>query len=120
MVTVLLAVHLVAGLWAASLDLLYPFSASKNAARFIKQPQWDRLPILGDADDAASAVTGYLGRPLYHPASRRWGSWVVWNQERKTELEPGELVAQAGALSRQRRQDALLLLNHELPQAGFP
>lgn len=119
-VTVLLAVHLVAGLWAASLDLFFPFSESRNTARFIKQRQLDRLPILGDADDAASSVAGYLGRPLYYPASRRWGSWVVWNQKRKTDLEPGELVAQAGELSRQRRQDALLLLNYELPPGRFP
>jgi len=118
-VTVLLAVHLVAGLWAASLDLFFPFSESRNAARFIKQHQLDRLPILGHADDAASSVAGYLGQPLYYPASRCWGSWVVWNQKRKTELEPGELVAQARELSRQRHQDVLLLLNHELPPGRF-
>jgi hypothetical protein len=119
-VTVLLAVHLLAGLWAASLDLLYPFSASKEAARFIKQHRLDRLLILGDADDAASSVAGYLGQPLYYPASRCWGSFIVWNQKRKTDLEPEELLAQARALSGQRCQDVLLLLNHELPPGRFP
>jgi len=119
-VTALLAVHLVAGLWAASLDLFFPFSESKNAARFIKQHRLDRLLILGDADDAASSVAGYLDQPLYYPASRRWGSFIVWNQKRKTDLEPEELVAQAKELSRRQHQDVLLLLNHELPPGRFP
>jgi len=119
-VTVLLAVHLAAGLWAASLDFLYPFSASKRVARFIKQHRLDGLLILGDADDAASAVAGCLGRAIYYPASRCRGSFVVWNQKRKTELEDGELVAQARKVSRRRHEDALLLLNHELPPGRFP
>lgn len=119
-VTALLAVHLLAGLWAASLDLLYPFSASQEAARFIQQHLLDRLTILGDADDAASSVAGCLDRRLYYPASRGRGSFIIWNRQRKTELEPEALLAQAGALSRQRCQDVLLLLNHELPPGQFP
>lgn len=119
-VTALLAAHLLAGLWAASLDLLYPFSASQDAARFIQERRLDRLAIVGDADDAASSVAGCLERRLYYPASRGWGSFIVWNRQRKTELAPGEVLSQAGALSRQRRQDVLLLLNHELPPGRFP
>ncbi|MHB8066589.1 MAG: hypothetical protein ACYDIC_01670 [Desulfobaccales bacterium] len=120
LVTALLAAHLLAGLWAASLDLLYPFSASRAAARFIQEHQLDRLAIVGDADDAASSVAGCLNRRLYYPASRCQGSFIVWNRQRKTELEPEEVLAQAGALSRQRRQDVLLLLNYELPPGRFP
>ncbi len=119
-VTVLLAVHLLAGAWAASLDLLFPFSGSRDAAGFIRQRQLDRMLILGHADDAASSVGGYLGRQIYYPASRTWGSFVIWNQERKPELKPGELVAQARELSRWRGQDVLLLLNYDLPPGRFP
>jgi hypothetical protein len=118
--TVLLGAHLLAGVWAASLDLLYPFSAGQEAARYIQQHRLDRLPIVGHADDAASSVAGYLGCRLYYPASRGLGSFVVWNRERKTELKTGELLAQARELSRRSRQDALLLLNYELPPGEFP
>jgi hypothetical protein len=119
-VLVLLTVHLVAGVTAASLDLVFPFSASEATARFIKQHQLDRMLILGHPDDAASSVAGYLGRQIYYPASHRWGSFVVWNQKREKDLEPEKLLKQAGELSRQYQQDALLLLNYELPDGEFP
>jgi hypothetical protein len=119
-ITVLLAAHLLAGVWAASLDLLYPFSESRETAAFIQQNRLDRLPILGHADDAASSVAGFLDCRIYYPASRVMGSFVVWNRERKTELKPEELVKQAKKLSRQSGQDTLLLLNYELPPGELP
>ena len=118
--TILLAAHLLAGIAAASLDLVFPFSASRDAAGFIKHHQLDRLVILGHADDAASAVAGCLGCRIYYPASRRWGSFVIWNQARKPKVEPEELLQQAAELSRQHHQAALLLLNYPLPPGRFP
>lgn len=118
--SVLLAAHLLAGLAAASLDLFFPFSASKDTAVFIKQHRLDRMIILGHADDAASSVASYLSRQIYYPASRRWGTFVIWNQKRKPNLEPEELLKQAEELSRQHQKDALLLLNYELPAGKFP
>jgi len=117
---VLLGAHLLAGLAAASLDICFPFSASKNAAGFIKQHWLDRAIIMGHADDAASSVAGCLGCQLYYPASHRWGTFVIWNQKRKANLAPGELLRQAEELSRQHQKDALLILNYELPPGKFP
>lgn len=119
-VTVLLALHLLAGAWAASLDLLFPFSGSRGAAEFICEWRLDGMLILGHDDGAASAVAGCLGRQIYYPARRCWGSFVVLDQERKPELEPGELLAQAGELSRGYSQEVLLLLSQELPPGRFP
>ncbi len=119
-VTVILAAQLLAGVWAASLDLCFPFSASQEAARFMQQHRLDRLLIVGHTDDAASSVAGYLDCRLYYPSVRGWGSFIVQNRERKTNLEPEELVAQARELSRRRQQDTLLLLNQELPPGRFP
>lgn len=114
-VSALLIVHLIAGVAAASLDVLFPFSESREAARFITEHHLEDLPILGHRDDAASSVAGYLGRPIYYLASRRWGTFVIWNQEQGRELVPERLMQQAEDLSRQRCQDVLLLLNYELP-----
>jgi len=118
-VVALMAAQLLAGWWAASMDLAFPFSASKEAAGFIQQHRLEEMLILGDADDAASSVAGYLGRRLYYPASRRWGSFVIWDQQR-ARVTPGELTRQARELSRGRQQDALLLLNYELPPGSLP
>jgi hypothetical protein len=119
-ILVLLAAQLAAGLTAASLDLFFPFSASKDAARFIRQHQLDRMLILGHPDDAASAVAGCLGRPLYYPASQGWRTFVIWNRKREPELEPGELLRQAEKLSRQHQEEALLLVNYRLSPGEFP
>ena len=119
-VLAILAAHLLAGAAAASLDLWFPFSASREAALYIQQHRWDRGLILADADDAASSVAGCLGRRLYYPASRGWGSFIVWNRERQAEVKPEELLRQSAELSRRYHQDALLLLNYELPPGKFP
>lgn len=118
--TVLMAAHLAAGVWAAALDLLYPFSQGKEAAAFMRQQGLERLPILGDADDAASSVAGYLGCRVCYTTGRSTGSFVVWSRERKTAVNPEELVAQARELSREHQRDALLLVNRELPPGKFP
>jgi hypothetical protein len=119
-VTILLIVHLAAGITAASLDLFYPFSASLDATRFIKQNRLDRLLMVGHTDDAALSLAGCLDCPIYYPASGRMGSFLVFNQERNTELEAGELVARTKELAREQQRDALLLLNRELPPGEFP
>jgi hypothetical protein len=119
-VTILLVVHLAAGITAASLDFLYPFSASLDATRFIKQNRLDRLLMVGHTDDAALSLAGCLDCPIYYPASGRMGSFLVFNQERNTELEAGELVARTKELAREQQRDALLLLNRELPPGEFP
>jgi hypothetical protein len=116
----LLAAQLLAGMTAATLDLAFPFSASKEAANFIKQRGWEGGLILGHADDAASSVAGYLGRRIYYPASHRWGSFIIWNQKREKDLEPGKLLTEARELSRVHQQDALLLLNYAWPGGDWP
>jgi hypothetical protein len=120
MLPVLLMVHVVSGVWAASLDLFYPFSRSGAAAEFIRDQGLEGLPLMGHADYAASAVAGCLNRPVYYPASGRWGTFIIWNQDRHTDLKARTLVQQARDLSRRQGQDVLLLLNRPLPRGEEP
>ncbi|MEC4685993.1 MAG: hypothetical protein VST71_09720 [Nitrospirota bacterium] len=54
----ILAAQLVAGIFAGGLDLLYPFSGGKAAAKYIKDKQMQDMLLIGD-DESAITVAGY-------------------------------------------------------------
>jgi len=110
--TGLLAAHLVAGAMAYGLDFCLPFSESREVADFIRSRHWQDRLVVGHADDAASAVGGYLKRRIYYPASRGYGTFIIWDQRRR-EVSPEEVVRRAGELARDHGQ-VLLLLNFDL------
>jgi hypothetical protein len=117
--TLLLAPLLVVGVWAAAIaawrDWREPFSGARCAAEEIRRQGLDRLPVVGSPDYAVSAVAGYLPRgKLFYPASRREGSFVIWNLERagQNALTQSEVVAVAKA--RDRGEGVVLLLNERL------
>jgi hypothetical protein len=64
-ITAILAVHLIAGIYAMSMDLFYPFSGSKPAAIFIQEQQMTNMRIVAGSDNVASALSAYLDRKIY-------------------------------------------------------
>jgi hypothetical protein len=89
--TLLLAVQVVAGLFAVGLDLAYPFSNGRDVAQYIQRHHLDHLEIVGLPDTAASTVAGYLDRPIYYLAGSRTGTFVVWNTARN-QVQPLDAV----------------------------
>lgn len=89
--TALLVVQLIAGVFAAGLDLAYPFSNGRDVAQYIQQHRLEDLQIIGLPDTAASTVAGYLDRPIYYLAGSRSGRFVVWNTARNT-VQPIDAV----------------------------
>ncbi len=115
----LLIPFLAAGVWASAVaawwDWRAPFSGARCTARELTSRALDRLPLVGSVDYAVSGVAGYLPRGrIYYPASRREGSFIVWNLDRvrQERLTQPELVAEA--LARNRGSGVLLLLNAPL------
>lgn len=115
--TTLLTVQLAAGLFAAAMDLIYPFSAGQAAARYIREQHLDHLLLAGHEDDAASVVGGCLRRRIYYLASDSWGSFVVWNRRRKS-LNDKEIVTKTRQLAAGSRRDILLIVNRDLGSQG--
>ncbi len=107
--TMLLLLHLVAGAYASVMDWIYPFSVSKEAAAFIKDNKYDTLPILGDKDYMASAVSIQLGRKFFYPARNREGSHIRWDNER-----PPEEVAKNMTEWISKKGNVLLILSYDL------
>jgi hypothetical protein len=111
--TSILVAQLLAGLLAAALGLIQPFSAGKETAAYINASGIGRMLIAGDADDAASVISGYLRQPIFYLCAGRWGSYVIWDQQRKT-LEIPEVLKKARELAVRYRQEVLLVLNREI------
>ncbi len=118
-ILLILAAQLVAGILASSLDLCLPFSGSKEMAKFITDNQMDKMVMVGDEDDAASAVAGYLNGKMYYPCSERCGSFVIWDQSRKS-LNQKELVKRAEEIMKLEGKDILLILNYEIKDPAVP
>jgi hypothetical protein len=116
----ILAPTLVAGAWAsvtaARLDWRLPFSGTHGAAEAIVTQGLAHLPLVGGADYPSSGVAAYLpqGR-LYYPSSRREGSFIVWNQARKRQDQLSQQDVIGEALSRDRGDGVVLLLNAPIP-----
>jgi hypothetical protein len=110
----LLALHVAAGVFASAMDLVLPFSASPEVARFVEGRFPPTLPVVGDRDGPAMAVAGHLGRVLYYPASRRFGTFIVQDNRRRA-VSPDDLLAQVRTLQAETGQDVLLVLTYPLP-----
>lgn len=117
LIPVLLCVQCAGGMAAGGRDVWQPFSRGKDVAEFIKANDMDHLPILGERDAPASAVTGYLNRRIYYPANGRSGTFIVFDQRRKRQLSDEELVVSIDKFVSEKRQDVLLILNYKLSPA---
>ena len=62
-----LSIHFVAGIHRVSLDLVYPYSASKEVANFIRNSKYSDWPLFGTRDVEVTSVSGYLGSSIYYP-----------------------------------------------------
>jgi hypothetical protein len=114
----LLVFNVVAAAAASGFDFVYPFSASKATARFIKNKKMANLALVGDADYAVSAVSGYLDKKFYYPRGDRVGSFIVWDVKRE-KLTKEEVLKRARDWMAASKKDALLVLNYKCDVPGF-
>jgi len=73
--TLILCVQAFSGIYAYCSDILFPFSASYQAAQILHLNQLDELPLLGIHQRPTSPLSGYLDRPIYYPESQQLGSF---------------------------------------------
>ncbi len=117
MVTVLFAGHMVATALAASTDLMYPFSASKEAAEFIERRGLTDSTMVGSKYDIASAVANYLNHPVYYAEQKQVGTFVRW-KERRTRVTPAEVVRTAHELASMNHTDIVMIVSYDLGADG--
>ena len=116
-VTVLFALHTVAGGLSAATDLVYPFSASRETAEFIERRGLASTTMIGSGYAMAAAVAGYLNHSVYYAESKQTGTFVRW-EEKRTPVTPADVVRTAGELARLNHNDTLLILTYDLGPAA--
>jgi len=116
-VTLLFATHMVAAALAASTDLIYPFSASRQTAEFIERRGLIDSTMVGSKFDIASAVANYLNHPVYYVEQKQIGTFVRW-KERRTRVTPAEVVRTAHELASMNHTDIVMIVSYDLGADG--
>ena len=90
--TVVLIVQALAGGYAYTSDLLYPFSASYQTAQVI-ETRLDPLPILAINQRPISPISGYIDREIFYPEADKFGSfWDISYPEITEETDVVEAI----------------------------
>ena len=110
--TILIA-QVLAGIVAYGRDLTLPFSASRDTSNYIKHHKLENYTIVGSEDFAISPISGYLGKKIYYPEIKDYGSYVLFNGHRKI-VDDLEVVKQATDLIKNKQDKILLILNHDI------
>jgi hypothetical protein len=108
---VILFAHVIAGLFAFSMDLNYTFSGSKEVANYIEQQGLKDYVLVGSQDAAATPVAAFLNRKIYYPESDSNGTFIVWKNRRL--LKQIEVIDKVNTRIKQNNK-ALLILNYKL------
>ena len=111
---VFLLIQAFAGITAARLDYIYPFSSAKETANFILQNNLENHYIIGLRDVATSAVIGYLNKnkKIYYIQSKREGSFIKWTDKKKWP-KSSEIIEKSEEIS-SLGKDVILLLNFKI------
>ena len=92
LLTMLLSVQVISGLYFIISDIRKPFSASYLASQFINNNHYKKLPIVGYEQGWVSAMHLYQSVPFYYPESERWGSFNA-PQFKADRLTPPDLLS---------------------------
>lgn len=114
--TAILVIHLVGGVVAAQYDYRYTFSQAKATAKFIKKGKLNDLIIAGDRYTEVAPIGGYLGKKLYYPRIRGFGSFWFLKKGWWPDVTVDNLLKEVRRLGGERAGCA----NHPELSAGRP
>jgi hypothetical protein len=110
--TSLLVVQVIAGAYAYGMDIAYPFSAGKEAARFMKARGMDEMQIIGDIDYSIPSVIGYFDVKVFYPRGNRYGSFEIWDKKRTMNVNAKHVLAKAEELLDRDNRDVVIIMNY--------
>jgi hypothetical protein len=109
---ILFTIQPVAGALCASTDLVYPFSAGKAAAEYIRERQLIGTMMVGSNYAIVSTVAGYLNYPIYYVENGQTGIYTLWGKKRSG-FPPAEVIDKATRLHHAANRDVLLILSYD-------
>ncbi len=116
-----LCTHVVAGIFAFTMDLYYPFSVTKDVARFIDNQRMEDILVVGDVDYInyiGPPLSAYLDKKVYYLGGHRSGvgSFLVWDGDRGDirTLNSNQFFDNLDEYMKAKKRDMLLVLSREL------
>ena len=122
----ILVIHFFAGIHRVFLDIVYPYSASKEVATFIRNSEYANWPLFGSRDVELASVSGYLEKSIYYPEINRLGTFTEWvNRDSSLSREDSLDYIQEYMNSHQNVDSLLVILSnssnlkHDFGQGGL-
>jgi hypothetical protein len=110
--TFILSVQFCSGIFCYIQDARYPFTASYEAAKYIKDKKLNSGIMVGYIDYVAQAISGHLNQKMYYPQSGNFGTHVKWLDPNRREIIPiDEAVEKALSIHGASKKNVLLLLH---------
>jgi hypothetical protein len=110
LISLLLLIHVAATSVACYYDMKYPFSAAKEAARFIRSFSCRDCIIVGYWETHLNSLSGYLNSKIYNPQTNRFESFSTAhsNLPSLNTCEKIQIARQVRAIA---RRPVILVLN---------
>ena len=106
----ILFIHFVAGIHRVSLDLVYPYSAGKEVAEFIRNSKYTDWPLFGTRDVEVASVSGYLGNSIYYPELKKRGTYTEWINRDPNLRREDSLPHIVDYMNKHKDADAILVI----------
>lgn len=118
--SVVLLAHFLAGILAYAMDFGHQFSQSKNAVRYIRSKDFDRLPIVAHMTGPCVSIAGYLNRPLFYVSTGDLGTFIFSSKRRHFVVRAEDVLRDAEDQCRLHKSDCLIVLSLPLLERVLP
>lgn len=109
--SIVLLVHVIAGIMAYSKDIKYTFSNMQELGAYIVDNGYADEFIFGSCDYTVSPLSQYTDKPIYFPEYGRALKFMVWNSEKKWYPPINEILQDAAKQIQPGRDSILMILN---------
>ena len=101
-----------AGVYAYTAEWARSFSATREAAEFLRSQGLAERPIVSSDESVTQGLAAYLQRPLYYTDTSGWGSHAPFRAIPKVPAE--KILQSAYQLFEQQKEDVVLALSFQL------
>jgi len=112
-VTTILLIQMLSGIYAYSMDFVYPFSKSQVAAEFIRKEGLSKSFIMADKDTIVSPISAYINEPIYYLAYDKFGSFF-FNPQVKFIKNQSKLIGNINSVIKDSNKKNILILSYPL------
>lgn len=110
--SVLLALHAVAGIAGYLWDLRYSYSGSRAMAEYLREQKLDRRTIVSGETRVVETLSAVLGRPIHHAGEGQPGTLYALDQKRN--IGNREALRAASEMAMAEGRDVILVSGKEL------